>query len=123
MYPGKTCEENNKAVGDMHTKLDPSHVTVHCKTNNLMTDSADVCVIKIHDLAENIQSKFPNAKLGILGLTCREDVQINPIPVEVSEKLQRLCSANNFAYIDNSAIDKTCLNGRKLHWNGKCSSL
>ena len=55
--------------GDMHTKLDLSHVIVHCGTNNLVIDSADVCVTKIKDLAENIQSKFPNAKLGISGLT------------------------------------------------------
>ena len=78
---------------------------------------------KIQNLAENIQSKFPNAKLGISGLTCREDVQINPICVEVNEKLKKLCSDKNFAYIDDSSIDKTCLNGSKLHLNGKGSSL
>ena len=83
-YPGKTCEEK-KAVGDMHTKLDPSHVIVHCGTNNLVTDSADVtCSSKIEDLAENIQSKFPNAKLGVSGLTYREDVKINHIRVDVN---------------------------------------
>ena len=42
-YPSKTCEEINKAVSDMHTKLNPSHVIVHCGTNNPVTDSADVC--------------------------------------------------------------------------------
>ena len=122
-YPDKTCEEINKAVGDMHTKLDPSHVIVHCGTNNLVIDSADVCVTKIKDLAENIQSKFPNAKLGISGLTYREDVKINHIRLDVNEKLMKLCSDNNFAYIDNTAIDKTCLNGSKLHLNNKGSTL
>ena len=122
-YPGKTCEEINKVVGDMHTKLDPSHVIVHCGTNNLVIDFTDVCVTEIKDLAKNIQSKFPNAKLGISGLTYREDVKINHIRVDVNEKLKKLCLDNNFAYIDNSAIDKTCLNGSKLHLNNKGSTL
>ena len=107
----------------MHTKLDSSHVIVHCGTNNLVTDSADVCVTKIKDLAENIQSKFSNAKLGVSGLTYREDVKINHIRVDVNEKLKNLCLDNNFTYIDYSAIDKTCLNGSKLHLNSKGSSL
>ena len=45
--PSTTCEEVNKAVDDINTELDPSHVIVHCGTNNLVTNSADVCITKV----------------------------------------------------------------------------
>ena len=122
-YPGKTCEEVNKAVDDINTELDPSHVIVHCGTNNLVTDSADVCITKVKNLLEKLKKKFPNAEIGVSGLTYREDIDVNSIRVEVNEELKKLSLKNNFAYIDISTIDKTCLNGSKLHLNGKGSSL
>ena len=122
-YPGKTCEEIKEAVDDLPTDLDPSHVILHCGTNNLVIDSADVCVTKIKNLAEKVENKFPNAKLGISGLTYREDIVVNSMQVDVNEKLKKLCLDSNFTYIDNSTIDQTCLNGSKLHLNGKGSSL
>ena len=88
---------------------------LHCGTNNLVIDSADVCVTKIKNLAEKVENKFPNAKLGISGLTYREDIVVNSMQVDVNEKLKKLCLDSNFTYIDNSTIDQTCLNGSKLH--------
>ena len=41
----------------------------------------------------------------------------------MNEELKKLSLKNNFAYVDISTIDKTCLNGSKLHLNGKGSSL
>ena len=78
---------------------------------------------KIKNLAEKVENKFPNAKLGISGLTYREDIVVNSMQVDVNEKLKKLCLDSNFTYIDNSTIDQTCLNGSKLHLNGKGSSL
>ena len=41
-YPGKTCNEVNMAIDDIQETIDPSHVIIHCETNNLDTDSAKV---------------------------------------------------------------------------------
>jgi hypothetical protein len=58
----------------------------------------------------------------VSGLTYREDVSVNPIRVEVNEKLKNLSVIHEFSYIDNSKIDNTCLNKSKLHLNDKGTS-
>ena len=120
IYRGKTCEEISEAIDDIQTTTDPSHIIIHCGTNNLPTDTAEVCATKIVNLARN---KFPNTKVGVSGLTYREDIAVNPVLLEVNEKLKRLSATHEFSYIDNSKIDNTCLNKSKLHLNEKGTSL
>ena len=48
---------------------------------------------------------------------------MNPIRVEVNEKLKKLSVIHEFSYINNSKIDNTCLNKSKLHLNDKGTSL
>ena len=38
-------------------------------------------------------------------------------------KLKKLAADNDFFFIDNSVIDRSCLNGSMLHLNEKGSSL
>ena len=122
-YRGKTCEQISEAIDNTQTKIDPSHVIIHCGTNNLPIDSAEVCATKMINLATKVKNKFPNAKVGVSGLTYREDVSVNPIRVEVNEKLKNLSVIHEFSYIDNSKIDNTCWNKSKLHLNDKGTSL
>ena len=107
-YCGKTCEEISEAIDNTQTKIDPSHVIIHCGTNNVPIDSAEVCATKIINLAMKVRNKFPNAKVGVSGLTYREDVSVNPIRVEVNEKLKNVSVIHEFSYIDNSKIDNSC---------------
>ncbi len=39
--------------------------------------------------------------------------------MEVNDQLKRLAHDNNFQFIDNSVIDRTCLNNSNLHLNAK----
>jgi hypothetical protein len=73
-YRGKTCEEINEAIDNTQTKIDPSHVVIHCSTINLDSaevcstinlDSAEVCATKIINLAMKVRNRFPNAKVGV----------------------------------------------------------
>ena len=118
-YRGKTCEEISEAVDDIQTTTDPSHIIIHCGTNNLPTDTAEVCATKIVNLARKVRNKFPNSKVGVSGLTYREDIAVNPVLLEVNEKLKKLSATHEFSYIDDSKIDNTCLNWSKLHLNEK----
>ena len=43
--------------------------------------------------------------------------------MEVNDQLKRLAHDNNFQFIDNSVIDRTCLNNSNLHLNAKGTSL
>ena len=123
MYRGKTCEEIREAIVDIQTTTDPSHIIIHCGTNNLPTDTAEVCATKIVNLARKVRNKFPNTKVGVSGLTYREDIAVNSVLLEVNEKLKSLSATHKFSYIDNSKIDNTCLNKSKLHLNEKGTSL
>ena len=122
-YRGKTCEEISEAVVNIQTKIDPSHVVIHYGTNNLPTDSAEACATKIVNLPIKVRNKFPNNKVGVSGLTHREDIAVNPKRIQVNKKLQDLSVVHEFSYIDNSKIDNTCLNNSKLHLNDKGTSL
>ena len=63
-YPGKTCEEITELVDNILND-DPSHVTIHCGTNNLTTDPAEVCVDKFKNLVSRVKRRFPNCSIGL----------------------------------------------------------
>ena len=93
------CEEISEAVDDIPTTTDPSHIIIHCGTNNLPTDSAEVCAAKIVNLARKVRNKFPNTEVGVSGLTYREDIAVNSVLLEVNEKLKKLLATHEFSYI------------------------
>ena len=57
-------------------------------------------------------------KLGFSGIVARGDISKEDI-VSTNNSLKKYCEGNEFFFIDNSNIDATCLNKRKLHLNGK----
>ena len=105
-------EGNQSAAGNYKKKNKKTN-----GTNNLTTDQAEVCVDKIKNLVGKVKTKFPNSSIGVSSLTYREDINVDVIRVEVNDQLKRLAHDNNFQFIDNSVIDRTCLNnsiGRSL---------
>ena len=122
-YPGKTCEEITELVDNIVVNDDPSHVIIHCSTNNLTTDPAEVCVDKLKNLVSKVKTMFPNCSIGLSSLTYREDVSVDLVRIEVNEHLKRLAANSNFLFIDNSAIDSTYVNNDKLHLNNKGTAL
>ncbi len=61
-YPGKTCEEIAERIDSINVSDDPSQVIIHCGTNNLTTDQAEVCVDKIKNLVGKLK-QIPNPAL------------------------------------------------------------
>ena len=100
----------------------PSHVIIHAGTNNIPADSAEVCVKKIESLVLKTKSKFPNSKIGVSGITTRQDIEVGQNINQVNKKLENLSKNHNVSFIDNSSINNTCLNGGKLHQNPKGSA-
>jgi hypothetical protein len=99
-YRGKTSEEISEAIDNTQTKIDPSHViSIVVQIIYPSTSSAEVCATKIINLAMKVRNIFPNAKVGVSGLTYREDVSVNTIRVEVNEKLKNLSVIHEFSYI------------------------
>ena len=121
-YPGKTADEIADCFNTINVE-NPSHVVIHAGTNNLPSDSADACTSKIQNLVEKAKSKFPNSKIGVSGLTYREDVDLESKRSQVNDRLKQSAEAGGFTFIEHSNIDITGLNGSKLHLNAKGTAL
>ena len=122
-FPGKTADEIEKEINFNSLKAIPSHVIVHAGTNNLPLESATECAQKIEKLAAKVKSQFPYSKIGLSGLTTRQDVAMSEKIDEVNKELQHICMKLDVSFINNTTIDDTCLNGSKLHLNAKGSAI
>ena len=77
----------------------------------------------IENLCLTVKSKFANAKIGVSGITLREDVQVNNKIQEVNNGIKEMCKKRNYTFIDNSNIKSNSLNRSKLHLNTRGSAL
>jgi hypothetical protein len=118
-YPGKSAEDIEAELRTIKVNSTPSHVIIHAGTNNI---PAEVCVKKIESLVLKTKSKFPNSKIGVSGITMRQDIEVGQNINQVNKKLENLSKNHNVSFIDNSSINNTCLNGGKLHQNPKGSA-
>ncbi|CAB3979256.1 Hypothetical predicted protein [Paramuricea clavata] len=116
MYPGKSAEDIEAELRTIKVNLMPSHIIIHAGTNNIPVDSAEVCVKKIESLVLKTKSKFPDSKIGVSGITMRQDIEVGQNIKQVNKKLEDLSKNHNISFIDNSSINNTCLNGGKLHF-------
>jgi hypothetical protein len=121
-YPGKSAEDIEAELRTIKVNSTPSHVIIHAGTNNIPADSAEVCVKKIECLVLKTKSKFPDSKIGVSGITMRQDIEVGQNIKQVNKKLEDLSKNHNVSFIDNSNINNTCLNGGKLHLNPKGSA-
>ena len=70
-----------------------------------------------------MHDKFPNAKVGISGITIRNDIESSAKMADVKNKIKEMCIRHNYTFIHHKNINGSCLNGSKLHLNAKGSAL
>ena len=122
-YPGKTASDISNELSTINIHSTPSHVIVHVGTNNIPLQSADECAKDIEKLIAGVKQRFPNSKIGISGITMRQDVDLASKIFKVNEKIKSMTPKYDVTLIDNSSFDKTSLNGSKLHLNAKGSAI
>ena len=122
-YPGRTVEEIDQEFRNKCSNTEASHVIIHCGTNNMTTDTANECASKIEQLCSTVKMIYPNAKIGVSGLTERNDVSIHDKLLEVNSKIKEMCALNKYSFIHHVNIDRSCLNKSKIHLNAKGSAL
>ncbi len=74
-------------------------------------------------LITTAKQKFPNSKIGISGLTLRQDSDLISKIEEINEKVQSLSSKHGVTFISNMSIDEICLNSSGLHLNAKGTAI
>ena len=122
-YPGKTTPEINNELTKINIQLPPSHVIAHTGTNDVPVETTEKCISNMEELIMSVKQKFPNSKIGISGITPRQDIVLKLKIKEINEKVQALSSKHGVKFINNLSIDKTCLNSSKLHLNAKGSAI
>ena len=70
-----------------------------------------------------MHDKFPNAKVGISGITIRNDIESSGKMADVNNKIKEMCIRHNYTFIHHKNINGSCLNGSKLHLNAKGTAL
>ena len=122
-YPGKSVEEIKLEIHNIDQTLAPSHLILHCGTNNLPTDEPNACIKKLENLCQRVQSKFPNAEIGVSVITYRNDIQANNKIEEIDNRIKDMCSRHGYGFIPHNNINETCLNNSKLHLSAKGTAL
>ena len=118
-FLGKTADEISSPIESMKTGIHPSHVIIHAGTNDIPVQNSNECTTNIEKLAGKAKSKFPIAKIGLSGLTLRQDVDVNDKINQTNENIRNLCTEQGYTFIDNGNIDPSGLNNSKLHLNAK----
>ncbi|CAB3989125.1 Hypothetical predicted protein, partial [Paramuricea clavata] len=113
-YLGKTASEINNKPNTIEPNLTPCHVVVHAGTNNIPSQSVDECINDIEELIVGVKEKFPNSKIGVSGITTRQDIDSTSKVNEVNEKIKAISLKHSVKFIDNSSLDETSLNSSKL---------
>jgi hypothetical protein len=91
-YPGKSAEEIESEIRNIdNASISPSHVIIHCGTNNLPIDQSNACLNKIEKLCSTVHDKFPNAEVGISGITIRNDIESSAKMADVNNKIKEIC--------------------------------
>ena len=121
-YHGRTSGEIEAELGTIKNNSTPSHVIIHAGTNDISVESAEVCAKKIESLVLKIKSKFPSSKIGVSGITTRQDIDVGKGINQLNRIIEDLSKKHNVSFIDNGNINSTCLNNSRLHLNAKGSA-
>ena len=95
----------------------PDVIILHCGTNDIPNEINTLK--KLKKLLKDIEGYDTHRKpqVVISGLIKRYDQDFNEDIKSINEKIQSLCTSKGLSFIDNSNIDKSCLNRSKLQLN------
>ena len=95
----------------------PDVIILDCGTNDIPNEINTLK--KLKKLLKEIEGYDTHKKprLVISGLIKRYDQDLNEDIKSINGKIQSLCTSKGLPFIDNSNIDKSCLNKSKLHLN------
>ena len=122
-YPGKTANAIASDIQTTNIRDSPSYVIVHAGTNNLPEQPSSTCLGHIENLCLTVKSKFGNAKIGISGITLREDIHLIDNVQKVNNGIKEMCKKCKYTFIDDSKIKSNSLKSSKLNLNTKGSAL
>ena len=121
-FPGKTADEISNQLDQIKLKSTPSHIIIHAGTNNLPVDTAETCAEKVGQLASNLKTKFPTSRIGISSIVTRDDCDLTDKIRKTNSLIAQTCLNQDYGFINNENIDRTALNGSKIHLNAKGSA-
>ena len=100
----------------------PNVIILHCGINDISNEINTLK--KLRKLLREIERYCTHKKpqVVIFSLIKRYDQDFNEDIKSINEKIQSLCTSKGLSFIDNSNIDKSCLNRSKLQLNRRGSS-
>ena len=100
----------------------PDFISLHCGKNDISNELNTLK--KLKKLLKEIEGydTHRQPQVVISSLIKRYDQDFNEDIKSINEKIQSLCKSKGLSFIDNSNIDKSCLNRSKLHLNRRGSS-
>jgi hypothetical protein len=104
----------------------PDEIILHIGTNNLKDSSATPQQLAggISNLGTQIRNSSPSTKICLSALLIRNDNSDLVTKIQdINKRVRDICVSKNWSYIDNSNVDKSCLNRRGLHLNRRGSDL
>ena len=101
-----------------------SHVLVIHTRTNYLTNGVNT-MKEVRQLVKCVKEldKEEEVKIGFSSVINRSDRNLEKEIVDLNLKLKRYCEGNQFLFIDNDNIDKSCLKNSKLHLNQKGTNI
>ena len=117
-HPGATTDDIIDYIKPT-IRQKPDMVIINSGTNDLTKDVNTMSrVQKVVAAAKEIDTES-KIKLGLSDITARSDINKEEDVVINNNRLEKYCKENEFFFIDNSNVDVSCLNKRKLNLNRK----
>ena len=117
-HPGTTTDDIIDYIKPT-IRQKPDMVIINFGTNDLTKDVNTMSrVQKVVAAAKEIDTES-KIKLGLSDITAKGDINKEEDVVINNNRLEKYCKENEFFFIDNSNVDVSCLNKRKLHLNRK----
>ena len=116
-FPGKTADEISNQLDKIKLKSTPSHIIIHAGTNNLPVHTAETCAEKVGQLASNLKTEFSTSRIGTSSIATREDCDLTGKIRKTNSLIAQTCFNQDYGFINNENIDRTALNGSKIHLN------
>ena len=117
-HPGATTEDIIDCIKPTIRQKSDIFI-VHSGTNDLTKDVNTMRKIRKVVAAVKEIGTEGKIKLSFSGIVARGDTNKKEDIVITNNRFEKYCKGNEFFFINNSNIDVSCLNKRKLHLNRK----